>query len=129
MWDALLWLYIINATLLIVHEIDSAYWREWELFGLRGGLEGFLALHLPLVFVILWGLLQTARHTVPGAVLSLVLAAGGLFAFGIHTFFLRRGHPQFRLWLSRAILTGTLIVSILQGAVGIRALVSVLSTP
>lgn len=26
------WLYLANATVLITHEIDSAYWHEWELF-------------------------------------------------------------------------------------------------
>ena len=26
-----LWLYIATATLLVVHEIDSAFWKEWDL--------------------------------------------------------------------------------------------------
>ncbi|MHA1463081.1 MAG: DUF6713 family protein, partial [Candidatus Heimdallarchaeota archaeon] len=29
------WLYMVNAVLLILHEIDSAYWKEWELFKMR----------------------------------------------------------------------------------------------
>lgn len=29
------WLYLLNAAALITHEIDSAYWREWELFGIQ----------------------------------------------------------------------------------------------
>jgi hypothetical protein len=28
LWQALLWIYILNAVLLIVYEIDSAYWKE-----------------------------------------------------------------------------------------------------
>jgi hypothetical protein len=32
MSEALFWLYLTNAVLLINHEIDSAYWKEWELF-------------------------------------------------------------------------------------------------
>jgi hypothetical protein len=43
--DALFWFYFMNAILLIVHEIDSAYWKEWELFKLRGGITGFLIIH------------------------------------------------------------------------------------
>ncbi|MBI5544641.1 MAG: hypothetical protein HY901_12180 [Deltaproteobacteria bacterium] len=31
MWDALLIAYLANATMLVVHEIDSAFWKEWEL--------------------------------------------------------------------------------------------------
>lgn len=47
-WDILLWLYVVNTVLLINHEIDSAYWHEWELFNMKGGVEGFLLIHLPL---------------------------------------------------------------------------------
>ena len=36
MTDLLVWLYLTNAVLLINHEIDSAYWKEWELFKLPG---------------------------------------------------------------------------------------------
>lgn len=28
----LFWIYLVNAVLLINHEIDSAYWQEWKLF-------------------------------------------------------------------------------------------------
>jgi len=44
----LFWLYLINAILLINHEIDSAFWKEWELFKLPGGIGGFLILHFPI---------------------------------------------------------------------------------
>jgi len=40
MADFLFWLYLSNSILLINHEIDSAYWKEWELFKLPGGLSG-----------------------------------------------------------------------------------------
>lgn len=39
--DLLLWLYLTNAVLLINHEIDSAYWKEWDLFRFPGGLRVF----------------------------------------------------------------------------------------
>jgi hypothetical protein len=42
MFELLLWLYLVNAVLLINHEIDSAYWKEWELFKLPGSISGFL---------------------------------------------------------------------------------------
>ncbi len=37
MSDLLFWLYLTNAAILICHEIDSAYWREWELINLPRG--------------------------------------------------------------------------------------------
>ena len=33
------WVYALNATLLIVHEMDSVHLREWDLFSARH--EGF----------------------------------------------------------------------------------------
>lgn len=30
--------YILNATLLLLHEIESAYEREWEILKLPGGI-------------------------------------------------------------------------------------------
>ena len=32
-------LYLVNASLLVTHEIDSAYWNEWELLHLPGGIQ------------------------------------------------------------------------------------------
>jgi len=49
----LFWLYLINAILLINHEIDSAFWKEWELFKLLGGIGGFLILHFPIRTVLI----------------------------------------------------------------------------
>ncbi len=44
----LFWIYLANAVLLINHEIDSAYWKEWDLFKLPGGITGFLIIHFHL---------------------------------------------------------------------------------
>ena len=52
----LFWLYLVNTVLLILHEMDSAYWKEWELFHLPGGITGFLLLHFPLYLIGLHGL-------------------------------------------------------------------------
>jgi hypothetical protein len=100
--------------LLIVHEIDSAYWHEWKLFKLPGGISFFLVLHLPLVFLILWGLVQVQQNTPAGYVISLVLAAVGIFAFTIHMVFMAKGNREFKTPLSIALLIAMLAVSIIQ---------------
>ncbi len=56
MRETLFWLYLANAVVIINHEIESAYWREWELFRLPGGITGFLIIHFPVLFVMLYGL-------------------------------------------------------------------------
>jgi len=123
-WDALLWLYLIDATLLITHEIDSAYWKEWELFRLPGGATFFMILHLPLVFLALFGAALIARHSPTGVIFALVVSAGGAAAFVIHTVFILLGHRQFRTLISLAILAGTLGASTALGVVAVQVLMS-----
>ncbi len=117
MWEILFGVYLVNAVLLIVHEIESAYWKEWELFHLPGGLTGFLLVHFPLLFFILLGLVFVYQQTLAGLVLSLLLSLGGIFAFSIHSFFVWRGRDEFKLPISRFILVATLIVSLVQAAI------------
>lgn len=112
--DLLLWLYLVNSVLLINHEIDSAYWKEWELFKLPGGITGFLLLHFPLLFVILWGLILVSRHSSWGLVFSLLLCLDGLFAFAVHTYFLRKERAEFNKPISKFMLIAILIVSLIQ---------------
>ena len=114
MADVVFWLYSTNATLLIVHEIESAYRQEWKLFRLPGGISFFLIFHLPLVPLIMLGLVQVEQASLAGKLLSLVLALAGVFAFSIHSFFNLRGHPEFKTPISITILAATLCVSVAQ---------------
>jgi hypothetical protein len=122
MFDALFWIYLINSVLLITHEIDSAYWKEWELFKLPGGAGGFMALHLPLVFIVMYGFYQVSQETLAGLIISLILGLGGIFAFTIHTWFIKKGQPQFKTPVSLGILTATLAVSIAQAVITVYLL-------
>jgi hypothetical protein len=108
------WLYLANASVLITHEIDSAYWREWALFGLPGGLQLFLILNLLLVVLVLYGLTQVFLWQRRAAAFSYLLAGTGFFAFSIHLFFIIRGHPEFRLPVSLGLLLATLVLSAMQ---------------
>jgi len=123
MMEFIFWLHLLNATLLIVHEIDSAYWQEWKLFHIPGGETGFLLLHIPLLIPVLYGLVLLERGKLAGLVLSALVSVSGLFAFSIHTFFLRRGHPEFRTPVSLGILWTILLVSLAQLGLTILILV------
>jgi len=114
MAEFLFWLYLSNSVLLINHEIDSAYWKEWELFRLPGGVTGFLLIHFPLLLFVLYGLVLVSRHSPQGLLFSLILCFGGIFAFAIHTYFLKKGRNEFNKPISKFILVTTLIVSTLQ---------------
>ena len=117
--ESLLWLYIINATLLICHEIDSAYWREWELFKLPLGLTGFLVIHLAIVLGVLLGLVKITQGLFAGYVFSIMLSAAGILAFFIHMFFIIKGRHEFKKPISLFILTSTFLVSVPQVALTI----------
>ncbi|MFH2011238.1 MAG: DUF6713 family protein [Pseudomonadota bacterium] len=123
MSDLLLWLYLINSVLLINHEIDSAYWREWELFKLPGEITGFLLLHFPLLFIVLLGLVLIVKNSFWGFILSLLLCLGGVFAFVIHTYFLEQGRKEFDRPISKLILLLTLLVSLIQMVVTVFKIV------
>ncbi len=114
MANPLLWLYLVNSVLLINHEIDSAYWKEWHLFKLPGGSTGFLMLHFPLLFLILFGLILVYRHSSWGLIFSFVLCFSGLFAFTVHTYFLGKGRAEFNKPISKFILVAMMLVSLVQ---------------
>jgi len=122
MFQFLFWLYLANAVLLITHEIDSAYWKEWELFKLPGGINGFLLLHVPLLFIILYGLIMVSQHSVAGLWLSVLLSLGGIFAFAIHTFFIKKGRAEFKTPVSLSLLIAMLAGSLVQAAITIYLL-------
>jgi hypothetical protein len=121
--DLLFWLYLINLSLLILHEMDSAYWKEWDLFGLGGDEGGFLLIHLPLWIAALYGAVQVWESTLVGLIFSLVVSLAGMAAFAIHTYFLRRGRPEFNVPVSKLILWALLLLSLPQAAMTIYLLV------
>ena len=123
MADILFWIYLVNAVVLINHEIDSAYWKEWDLFKLPGGINGFLILHFPLLFLVLYGLIMTYRQSYGGLIFSLVLSLIGIFAFTIHMFFIKKGRKEFRTPISIFILVTALILSVIQAAVTIHLMI------
>ena len=107
-------LYIIVFTLLIVHEIDSAFWKEWELFHLPGGIQLFDVIHIVLlpIFIIGYGVLVS--NTDKGIKFSLLLGALGMVAFVIHSIFMSIGFYQFKIPVSILIIALLGLTSVYQ---------------
>ncbi len=105
-------LYLLNATVLIAHEIDSAFWREWELFGLPGGIQLFVALHLVVVAIVLYGAQTITLGRSSGVAFAWLLAAGGLFAAVVHSVFLLQGGAAFRAPVSILLLVASAVLSV-----------------
>lgn len=123
------WLYPAVASLLVVHELDSAFWREWDLLGLPGGEPGFLLVHLPLLAAVFWGDRKVAAGRRAGAWASLCLAAAGLLAPAIHSAFLAAGRPEFRALASLSVLAATGLGSVLLAVAAVGALRSARRAP
>lgn len=108
------WLYLANATILITHQIDAAYWHEWDLFGIPGGIQLNLLLNIPLIILILFGQQRLAQGYADGFVFSGLLVAGGIVAVSLHSYFLLQGDDAFRLPVSLGLLIATFLLSLAQ---------------
>ncbi|MUL37772.1 DUF6713 family protein [Gloeocapsopsis dulcis] len=108
------WLYLVNATILITHQIDAAYWHEWDLFGMPGGIQLNLLLNIPLVMLILFGQQCLTQGRAAGFVFSWLLVAGGIITVSIHSYFLLQGDDAFRLPVSLGLLATTFFLSLGQ---------------
>ncbi len=113
-------LYELNLALLITHEIDSAFWHEWELFRMPGGIRLFLVLNFVLVLAFVLGLRPVLLEQRRTAAFSLALGGAGVLTFLLHAAFLAAGYEQFRSAVSLLLLCAILIVSSVQIAVAIR---------
>ncbi|MCZ8205296.1 DUF6713 family protein [Gemmatimonas sp.] len=114
-------LYLANAVVLIVHQMDAAYWQEWQLFHLPGGLALYLVLNIPLVLLVLAGYGAVVARRPSAVAYSWGLVAAGLFAVTFHAAYLLAGHAAFRAPASLALLADTALLSGAQAVLLHRA--------
>ncbi len=107
--------YVGTMTLLVAHQIDAAYWHEWTLFGIPGGIQVFVLLNVPLLFVFLYGLSQLSRAPRVGARFGVALAAVGVTTFVLHMWFIWVGRQEFRTVTSMAVLGGAFLLALELG--------------
>lgn len=107
-------LYAGNAVVLLLHQVDAAYWEEWELFRLPGGVQLFVLLNAPIVAGVLRGHVAVATGARTATRWSAALAAAGLFAAVFHTAHLLTGDEAFRTPVSLGLLAATAALSTAQ---------------
>ena len=96
--------YFWTMLFLILHQIDAAYWKEWEMFQLPGGVQGFLVFNLAAISLVLVGYRHVLLNTTQAPWYAAVCAALGVGTFLIHAGFALAGQEQFHLPLSVAII-------------------------
>lgn len=95
---------VMTVALLATHQVDASFQREWELFGVPGGIEFFLLFNLVAVGVLLFSLVKLAANQKSGAFWRFIIPTTGLLTTGIHGFFFAAGRTEFSQPVSVAIL-------------------------
>ena len=83
-------LYILNATLLLLHEIESAYEKEWEMLKLPGKIQGFLLLHIPIVVILFYGLIEIEKGSTAGLILGIIFGISGVIPSIVHKLLVKK---------------------------------------
>lgn len=96
--------YFWTMLFLILHQIDAAYWHEWEMFHVPGGIQGFLVFNLAAIALVLAGYRHVLLATSRARCYAGVCAALGIGTGLIHAGFALAGLEQFHLPLSVAII-------------------------
>jgi|JI8StandDraft_1071087.scaffolds.fasta_scaffold59228_2 hypothetical protein len=107
-------IYTSTLTLLIAHQIDAAYWKEWEMFLLPGGIQFFDLFNLGIVPALIWGLRSVILLEKKGFIYSLFTSLLGVLTFLIHLGFFIFGFKQFNLPISIAIIVLCMLSATIQ---------------
>ncbi|MEI7443798.1 MAG: DUF6713 family protein [Burkholderiales bacterium] len=105
---------LANLTVLLVHQIDAAYWHEWELFGIPGGNPVNLLLNLPIVALGLHAWARVALGAADARRWAAFVAALGALTVVLHAGFFAAGHDAFAAPVSIGLLVATGVLSMLQ---------------
>ena len=108
------WLFLANATVLITHQIDAAFWHEWELFRIPGDNQVNLLLNIPIIALVLYAHSRVVANLHTGVFFYKLLAALGFLTCAIHSGFLLVGSESFVQPMSIALLVATFILSAWQ---------------
>ncbi len=107
-------LFLANATVLITHQIDAAFWHEWELFRIPGGNQMNLLLNIPIIALVLYAHRRVVADVHTGMFYYKLLAALGFLTCAIHVGFMLLGHTAFVQPVSIALLVATFVFSAWQ---------------
>lgn len=108
---AITMLYILNATLLLLHETESAYEKEWEILKLPVKITGFLILHVPIIILIFYGLIEIENNSTIGLVFGIVTGIGGIIPFIVHKIIVKKAE-HFNLIISNIIIYSNIITGV-----------------
>lgn len=101
--------YVATLLALILHQIDAAFWHEWNMFRVPGGIQGFVVFNLIAVGALLHGYRQVVLAKPSARGCARLCGAVGAGTAVIHAAFASAGHDEFHLPLSIATLAACLV--------------------
>ncbi|MFZ6778237.1 DUF6713 family protein [Undibacterium sp. Ji83W] len=107
-------IFLLNATVLITHQIDAAFWHEWDLFHIPGGNQTNLLLNLPIIALVLFAQGQVMANNKTALGYYKLIAFLGFLTVAIHSAFFAVGNEAFMQPVSIALLIATALLSGMQ---------------
>ncbi|MDV3434678.1 DUF6713 family protein [Stenotrophomonas sp. C2852] len=101
--------YLATLLALILHQIDAAFWHEWDMFRVPGGVQGFLIFNLVAVGALLHGYRLVTLAKPSARAYSRLCGIVGVGTAAIHLAFAAAGREEFHLPLSIASIAACLI--------------------
>ena len=114
----LVFFYILNVTILILHEIESGYEKEWEILKLPVKLTGFILLHIPMLFLFLYGLYFIILYPQTRSLISMLSGSIGMIPFLVHKV-IKNKKEHFNKIISNILIFGNIIAGIILIIVGL----------
>jgi hypothetical protein len=105
---------ILNLALVLTHQVDGAYWHEWEMFQLPGGIQLNNFINLLTFTALLYLFVPVVQRKASGIKCSLIIAVISALVLPTHVGFAIAGYQQFHLPFSIFIIVATFVLSILQ---------------
>lgn len=104
--------------MLLLHEIESSYEKEWEILGLPGRITGFLLLHIPIIILLFYGALEIEKRTQVGLIIGIISGIGGIIPFLVHKIIVRH-KDRFNLLISNVLIYANIITGLVTAALSI----------
>lgn len=93
-------LYFATVLSLVLHQIDAAFWQEWKMFAVPGGIQGFLVFNAVAVAALLAGYRSVVLDDRHARTWAFACGGLGVVTFVLHAGFALWGHRDFNLPLS-----------------------------
>ncbi|UXI70305.1 DUF6713 family protein [Tahibacter amnicola] len=111
----------LDMALVFAHQGDAAYWHEWEMFHLPGGIQAFDVFNVVIFATVLMLFIPVVQRRPEGYKCSMAIAALCATVLPIHVGFALAGFDQFHLPVSLFLIGASFVAAITHAVVTWRA--------